>query len=146
MMAGRRSRQILLPALLLIFAAPALAVYKCESNGKASYSDVPCPGGRVIDLGVAPPDDVAAARHGLAREKAEADRLEKARHAREAKEEKAKKRIARAQAIKQKKCATLALHKKWADEDARAATGKSVLKIRRKARHADERYQQECEF
>jgi hypothetical protein len=134
--------------LFALIAAPAFAVYKCESNGQVTYSDAPCRGKTLslansIDAEV-PGTNVASAKEKLAREKKEVTRLEKERHKREAAEEKEQKKVAKADAVKRKKCSTLAHRKKWADEDAAAATGKSREKAQRKARRAAETHQAEC--
>ena len=133
----------LVAALLLSLAMPAFAIYKCESNGKTIYRNLPCAGGQKLDL-----DDVSGADAGgparLARERAEVKRLESARHKREAQEEKQRAKAARVYAAKQKKCATLARRAKWAEEDAETAGMKAKERARRKARRAEESYRTTC--
>jgi hypothetical protein len=48
------------------------------------------------------------------------------------------------QASKKKRCKTLALNRQWAEQDAAAATGKSVDKARRNAVRKAEKYEIEC--
>jgi len=134
-------RALLLP-LLLSAAMPAFAVYKCESGGKTVYSDAPCPGGR--ELEIAPAADPAAATRTLARQKEEAERLASARHKREAQEERVQQKQDRAAAGKRKKCASLALRRQWAEEDAAKAEPKAAPKAQKTARRAAEKHQLEC--
>lgn len=139
-------RAALLLALLMSCSAPALALYKCESDGKISYSDLPCTKGRTLDTleasAAAGPSD---SQQRLAADKAEAFRLEQARHKREDKEERAQRQAARAAASRHKKCQSLALTQRWAQEDARLAAGKSAEKARIKARRSTEKYELSCE-
>jgi hypothetical protein len=135
--------------LLALVAAPAFAIYKCESNGQVTYGDAACRGSKALSLENSIDTEVRAsnvvnAKEQLAREKKEVTRLEKERHKREAAEEKEQTKIAKSDAVKRKRCSTLALRKKWADEDGAAATGKSREKAQRKARRAAETHQAEC--
>ncbi len=43
-------RHALIISLLLLFSAPAMAIYKCEAGGKTTYSDEWCPGGKTVDV------------------------------------------------------------------------------------------------
>lgn len=136
----------LLVTLLLSFSAPALAIFKCEIAGKVTYSDEPCPGGKTV---IANGDTVSSldatkAKQQLAQDKREVERLEKARHQREKKEEKEQQQAARSANVKKAKCTSLEQRKKWADEDAAHATGKSADNAKRKARRATEKYEVEC--
>ncbi|MDB5764203.1 MAG: hypothetical protein JWQ21_3198 [Herminiimonas sp.] len=146
--------KILLLSLLISFSAPALAIYKCESNGKITYSDEPCRGGKVLDVDpasgktaasdAADAADAADAGKQITREKSEVKRLENERHKREAKDEQAQQKAARISAAKHKKCVSLAMRKKWGEEDAAAASGKSAEKAKRNARRKAEKYETEC--
>jgi len=136
-------------ALLLVLAfisAPALAVFKCEFEGKTSYSDAPCNAGKAINLQVAHPNEseFAEAKKQATREKIEARDLEYARRKRENAEEKVQARIAKADAARRKKCQSLAMRRKWSEEDAAAASGKSFDKARRRAQRKAEQYEAEC--
>ena len=138
--------RIVLLSLLVLICAPALAVYKCESGGTITYSDEPCRGGKVLELdnpasGKTP---ASSAEHQAALDKREVRRLEKERHQREAIESKEQQRVAYVNATRQKRCASLALQKKWSEEDAAAATGRSVDRAMRKAQHSAEKYEAEC--
>lgn len=142
-------RLFLLLSVLLAFSSPALAINKCESDGKISYSDKPCGGGKAVRFD-APPDirpaspDAASAREQAAREKNALNRLQDERRQREAKEDKERHKLARAEEIQRKKCTDLALRQKWAEEDAAAARGKSTEKAKRDARRKAEKFQAEC--
>jgi hypothetical protein len=142
-------RKILMLAFLVSLSAPALAIYKCESDGNITYSDNPCGKGKSVKLEEATnstplPSDALKARHQAAREKNELKQIEKARQQQEAQEEKDRLKLARADAVKRKKCADLALQQKWAEEDANAASGKLAEKARRNARRKGEKFQLEC--
>ncbi len=138
---------IMKPALLgfsFLLASPAFAIYKCESDHGTVYSDTPCPNAKLVNINSAVPADADDARRQAAKEKKSLKQLEDARHKAERIDEKDRQRAARAQAASRKACAKLALRKKWADEDAASATGKSADKARRKARRAEEYFQTEC--
>lgn len=134
----------LLIGVLLSCTAPSFAIYKCETGGKVSYSDTECAGGKALDINAAPPADASGASRQAMQEKRQVERLEKARHKREAMEERALQRAAKADAARQKKCATLARRQKWADEDAASAVGKTGETARRKARRIAEEHLAEC--
>ena len=148
---SRRSLQVLWLAtaatIILFSTPPAHAVYKCEDKGQVTYRDEPCKGGKVLNVQgeqtAATPEQLAA-QERAAREKRELTRLEKERREKEAIEEREMQKAAKAQAAKQKKCRTLELKKKWAEQDAAAATGKSVEKARRNAVRKAEKYEVEC--
>lgn len=138
-------------ALSLLAAAAAMslpisafAIYKCEANGTVTYSDAPCAGGKQLDINDTSPSDAADARRRAAQEKQELGRLESERHKQELQDEKERKKSARSRAALERKCASLERRRKWADEDAASAVGKSVEKARRKARRAEELFDAEC--
>jgi hypothetical protein len=140
----------LVPASLLLsllFSLPVFAAYKCESDGKTTYSDIPCPSGKQIEIsGKSTIDEQNAerAKQQVKQERAELARLEKERHKREAAEEKQTRIAARNAATKANRCATLAQRVKWSEEDAAHTAGKSAEKAKRKARRAAESYELQC--
>ena len=139
-------RTALLLALLMSCSAPVFAVYKCELDGKITYSDLPCTNGKTLStLEASAAAETGDSRQRLAADKAEALRLERARHRRENQEERAQRQMARAAASQRKKCQSLALTQRWAQEDARQAAGKSVEKARTKAHRLAEKYALTCE-
>lgn len=134
----------LITALLLSCSIPSFAIYKCEAGGKVSYSDVECGGGKTLDVSITPGVNPTEDSKRALQEKRQLEQLQKARHKREAKEDKERQQAARADASKQKKCATLGRRQKWADEDAAAAKGKASDAARRKASRIAEEYLAEC--
>ena len=127
-------------------AAYAQTVYKCTVDGKVSYSDTPCPAGAnaaTLEAPSAPSRDPAAAG-ALRRQQKQADTLEKARLKREEREERDAARASQAAVIQRKKCDKLNLNKRWADEDARRATGQATEAARLRARRAGETMALEC--
>ena len=143
-------RHLLPKSLVLILsfaaAAPALAVYKCQSGGRTLYSDLPCPGGTPVALGKThvATADAADARTRNAREKALVASIDK-QHARDdAAHERQARAAARAGQVKKSRCATLARRAKWAEEDARAASSRSAEKAKTKARRSAEQFDAIC--
>lgn len=135
--------RLLLAGLFLALSAPAFAIYKCEADGKFSYSDTLCPNGKTLDLAVSV-SDAASARQQASQEKRALQHLENDRHKREARDEKEQQRAAHAYANRQKKCAALARKRKWADEDLASAKLKSIEKAKRKSRRLTEQYDAQC--
>lgn len=143
----RRCLPAILVSLLTSISLPAFAAYKCESNGKVTYSDTPCLGGKQSELAgnaAVSEQEAAHARQEAKREKAELKQLEKDRHKQEAVEEKQAKFAARDAARKNNKCALLAQRVKWSEEDASHAAGKFAEKAKRKARRTAESYELQC--
>lgn len=138
--------------LLLAFfslSASATTIYKCEAEGKTTYSEMSCTGGKPVEIRRAPASaDVAQAKRQAEKEKKIEKKLEKQQLKREVKEEKARqkeaRRLEKAASAKQKKCHQLALRKKWAEEDAAKAGLKSAEKARAHASRAAERFSVEC--
>ena len=62
-------RDGLLLSLLMAVSMPAMAVYKCEPQGRLTYTDIPCVAAQT-ELRLAPPPvDAAAARQQAASER-----------------------------------------------------------------------------
>ena len=127
--------------------AHAQTVHKCTVDGKVSYSDQPCSdtaaAKAVLNVPAAPAADPDAVK-SLRQQKKQADTLEKARLKRQEKDEREDAAAGRAAAAQRKKCDKLKLTKRWADEDARSATGKAADPARLKARRAGEAMALEC--
>src|SRR6478736_6129471 len=132
----------LLAACLL--SAPAFAIYKCENNGTVSYTDQSCPGGTQVKTEPAAPNDSNAAKRRFTEDTKALKQLEKERHRREAEQEKKDRKLEQARAIRHKKCSSLALKTKWAEEEAASAQPKAAAKQKRKAQRAEEKYALEC--
>lgn len=130
--------------VLTTLAAPAFAIFKCETGGKVTYSDEACPGGKVLDVNTSAATKSPDGNRQLAQEKSKLKRLEKERHRREAKEERERRGAARASAARQKKCAALARRQKRAAENVSRSVGKANEKARLKLRHITEDYEAEC--
>jgi len=131
---------------ILIIAALAGAVYKCTADGKVSYSDVPCAASATastLETLTAPQIDPAAGAV-LREQKKQADTLQKARLKREERDDRESARAAKEAAVQRKKCDQLKLKKRWADEDARRATGSATEAARLRAHRAGEAMSLEC--
>ncbi len=134
----------------LIVSVPALAINKCEADGKISYSEAPCPSGKATVLASAPSPtaaDVAQAKTIAAKEARTLKKIE----AEKAKQEKLDANASKAaaknsakQAKQEKKCAQLAQKKRWADEALASASPKNQNKARTKAKQAAEKWDMEC--
>ncbi|WP_050478614.1 hypothetical protein [Herbaspirillum rhizosphaerae] len=137
-------------SLYMLVATPAWAIYKCEADGKVTYSDAACANGKTLNV------DTGKSNAGIAplptaQDKAESQRLQRERAKADKQQLKAQqtaeREAARAKLLEDKqkrKCAQLAQRKKWADEDVRAATVKNLEKARRKSQRVNEQYQAEC--
>ncbi len=129
---------------LLAVAAPASAVFKCDSAGKVSYSDLPCDGGKALDLNTAPATNGGDTPRQAAQEKSKLKALERERHRRESAEARELKKASKESAARQKKCAAYARRQKWAHEDAARATGLANERAKRKEQRITEAYEAEC--
>lgn len=137
--------QPMLLLVLLAISTPALAIYKCESAGRVVYSDMPCPGGKPLDLDIASPSgDPTDAQQQAQQDKRELQRIENAKQKEYAADERERRSLQKRNASRQKKCADLALRRKWAEEDAASAHPKSAERAKRTARRAAEKHEQEC--
>ncbi|MBA5687803.1 DUF4124 domain-containing protein [Rugamonas apoptosis] len=142
------ARLLLAAGLLWAAGACAQPVYKCTSaDGKISYGAEPCPDGRGVVLAApaTPPSDAASdAAAQLARDKRQADGLQKARQKREQADERAYARAERAAEAKRLKCGRLQLKRQWAEDAAKTATGKAATQAQLRARHAADKLALEC--
>jgi hypothetical protein len=136
--------RIFFVCLALGIAAPASAVFKCDSGGKVSYSDLPCEGGKVLDVNTTPATDADAAARQTAQEKSKLKSLERERHKREAVEAREQQKASKERAARHKKCAAYARRQKWAHEDAARATGLANERAKRKEQRITEEYEAEC--
>ncbi len=139
-------RQLITAAILLCVLPAAQAVHRCDSGGKVSYSDLPCPGASSLVIN----DTAPAAAPGKApdanqqRQAAELARLQQLRELRERQDQRIRDLAARGAAAKEKKCHTLAMQLKWREEDLREATLKQEMNARKRLRRTEERYRDEC--
>ena len=126
--------------------AYAQSVYKCTADGKTTYGDTPCAAGAqasTLEAPAAPSRDATAAAT-LRRQQKQADALEKTRLKREEREERDAARASQAAGVQRKKCDKLKLNKRWADDDARRATGQATEAARQRAQRAGEAMALEC--
>src|SRR6478735_1853921 len=91
---------------LLAFSGPVLAIYKCETGGKITYSDQACANATVLETPSAP--DAQETKRRITQEKTDVQRLERERHKRENIEEREHRRAAKAGAAHAKKCENFA--------------------------------------
>lgn len=133
---------------LFFYSAASHAIYKCEENGKITYSDEQCESGsaRAIDTTNSRLTNAAVseATERNKRNRETLKQLESTRQKEEATEEKARQKKLRASEALRKKCQAMALKVKWSEEDAAAATGKSINKAKRTASRQREKYEAEC--
>lgn len=137
--------RIVLSSMFIFVSSPALAVYKCESGGKVTYSDAPCANARQLDVKDAVlPADAAQASQRAKREKAELNRIDATQKKVDAQADRNRQQFARTTARQTKTCDLLALRKKTRDDAITTATPKAVARARIKARQAGERFDLEC--
>lgn len=140
--------KLLMVVVLWAATAAALAqnLHKCTLDGKVSYSDTPCPAGAqaaTLEAPAAPKPDTTTARD-LKRQQKQAGALEKARLRQQERDDRESARAAQAAAVQRRKCEKLKLNKRWADEDARRATGQATEAARLRAQRAGEAMALEC--
>lgn len=136
-----------LTAVLMAASGSSHAVYRCNADGKISYNDQPCDGGRKLDIADAPPDAASNAQRiekELAAGKKQLKQLEAERQKSEAAAAKERQRAARQQAAFDRRCERLERRQRWTSDEAAAAAGKAADKARKKAQRAAEVYEQEC--
>ena len=70
-------RHAALLSLLMAVSMPALAIYKCESHGRTTYTDTPCGAAQSELPPPAAPSDPVGARRQAASERSQLARIEK---------------------------------------------------------------------
>ena len=134
-------------SLLAYRADEALAAYKCKNEGKTIYSDQPCTEGlqsRLDNLEKPNPAVIAESLQQSERERLRLKELEQQRAQRDAQYAKQERKLLQEQARKRKACRALERRKRWAEEDAAAASAKSAESAQRKVRRAGELFDEEC--
>ena len=134
----------LLLVLLLYTSAPAWAIFKCESGGQVTYTDLPCDDGKALDVDVTASADAADASRQAAQERKRLKTLERERHKREAAEQRELKKASAKSAARHRKCAAHARRQRLANEDVARTSGIANEKARRKAQRVTEAYEAEC--
>ncbi len=131
--------------MLLMSARPSFAVYRCDADGKISYSDRPC-----RDAATMPIDAPQASRNRpnadqqQTRQAAELARLQQLRELRERQDQRIRDLAARGAAARDKKCRALALQLRWREEDVRDAPLEKEARARKQLRRTEERYRDAC--
>jgi hypothetical protein len=133
-----------LATVLCLISGSSFAIYRCDTEGRVSYSDTACPGGKELDIKSSETDNAPDARRQLANDRKILQRAEARQDKVEAAESRARQRAARKRSAADKKCEALERKQRWANEDQKAASAKAVEKARRKASRASERYEAEC--
>ncbi len=137
---------------LLALSSDACAVYRCEREGRVTYSDLRCARGNEREINAAAPpvtltppgsaDDAGQSRQ--AREHAEVTRLQGLREQRERQDRQIRDLAARGAAARERKCRSLSLQLKWREEDLRESTLDKADKARTRLRRTAEKYDTEC--
>ena len=137
---------LMVTALAVLITPPVHAVHRCNSGGSASYSDLPCPGATSLRIDEAPAGSRTAGSPDASRQRqaAELARLQQLRELRERQDQRIRDLAARGAAAREKKCRTLAMQRKWREEDLRDASLKQEANARKRLRRTDERYRDEC--
>lgn len=141
--------RLCLPAMLFVCALPGHAAFKCVDQGRITYTDMACPGGKLIasnDLRVPASirDDLIGGTQRAASDKRQLGELEAGRHRLERIDEQNFRRTRAATANRRNKCAGLALRKKWMEEDTENASMRSAGKTKKKLHRFAERFAIEC--
>ncbi len=140
----------------LLFVVPDVsAAYRCERQGRVTYTDQRCErdaGTVERDIGSfsaptraspSPAGDGGDDRQSR-RERAEVARLQALREQRERQEQQIRDLANRGAAARERKCRALALQRKWREEDLREAPLEKAAKARTRLRRATEKYDTEC--
>lgn len=132
--------------LALGASAYAQTIYKCVSQGKVSYGELPCSAGTQSTLAVpaAPPPDPHLQQR-LARQKALAESLDQQRRDAAAHTAKAARPVrAAGVTAQQQRCDKLRLQLRWAQEDLRRAAGPGTEPLRLKVQRQAEAMAVQC--
>ncbi len=137
----------LLLSLLLAISAPAWAIFKCDVNGKITYSDTPCSEGNHTLLRPTPKvdtDDAKQAQRTALREKNTLVQIEKAHAAIEAEQARQQQHQAKLAAERRRHCLALSQRVKWRKEDMAHIRAHSAEKAQRHYRRAADEYDADC--
>jgi hypothetical protein len=138
-------------AVLMLAASMSVhAAFRCDDNGKVSYSDVACAGGATVPTtDLRAPATIKAeqddALRRAAADKVRLQRLEADRSKAERTERKERLHASAVASAQRRKCETLAQRRKWADDDVATASSRNAEKTRRKARRIAEQYTLDCQ-
>lgn len=132
---------------MMIVAAPALAVYRCETHGGIVYSDIPC-AGKQVELPLPPTaSDPAGARRLAQQEREQLATMEKQEERAQSERRRRETGREKTVAAARKRCTQLGLEKKWSAEDAASSShlvSEKSEALKRHARRKAERFDAEC--
>jgi len=142
-------RNGILLSLLMAVSMPAMAVYKCESQGRITYTDIPCGTTQTALPPLPYAADAAAARQQAASERRQLAAIEKSQQAERVANDREQQRHKRDKTdiAHKKKCRLLELESKWSAEDAAAGShtvSEKTHDLKKAARRKAERYEAEC--
>jgi len=142
-------RNGILLSLLMAVSMPAMAVYKCESQGRITYTDIPCGTTQTALPPLPYAADAAAATQQAASERRQLAAIEKSQQAERVANDREQQRHKRDKTdiAHKKKCRLLELESKWSAEDAAAGSHTVSDKsqtLKKAARRKAERYEAEC--
>lgn len=135
---------LLAAATLLLQAAPAAAVYRCDIEGRTVYRDMPCSDGTQTKIMIEAAPAATDAHRRAALEKEQLAHIEKEAASQTEAQRKARRRKEREQAAAQRRCEKLEMRAKWAADDAAKANSHHTAKAQRKAERATGQYEAEC--
>ncbi len=135
--------------ILVAGAAHPQAIQRCEGGGQVTYSNGPCPPGTQPARTLAPSPGPSAADEKAARERARRDaselaRIERERKADAARAEKQRQALAKKEQAQARECRKLELRLTQAKDALARATLAKRADAERKARRAEEQYEQQC--
>lgn len=143
--------QLLLCSALTLGVSTAQAeTYKCEKDGRTTFTEIPCTDGKASEVKLNTNANAVAeseyqrALKNKKNEEATLKKIETTRDKELAKQDKENKALAAKNEKKKEKCADLQQKLKWAQEDARNASIKNEEKAKTKVRRASEKTDQAC--
>jgi hypothetical protein len=143
--------QLLLCSSLVLGVSKAhAATYKCEKEGRITFTEIPCSDGKSSEIKLNTNANAVAEseyQRALKNKKNDEAALKKIETTRDkdlANQAKESKTLAAKNEKKKAQCADLQLKLKWAQEDARNASIKNEEKAKTKVRRASEKADQAC--
>lgn len=133
---------------MMIVAAPALAVYRCETPTGILYTDIPCV---VKQVELPPPpsaSDPTSARKRVQQDREQLAAIEKREDRAQSERRRHGTGREKTTAAMKKRCTLLGLEKKWSAEDAASAAhlvSEKSETLKRHARRKAERLDAECQ-
>ena len=140
-------RPWLMLTLFMLVSPHVLAVYKCQSHGNVTYTDIPCGASQSELPSPPPPSDPSRARQQAQVDREHLSAIEK--EAERTRRDIQKQLMAKEKAAKpvKQKCRALALQKRWSEEDANSAStqvSEKAYAMKKQAIRMAERFEAEC--